>query len=92
MEEVDLEIVAQICTVVFAILTLYFGTQYSQARSLLRELGEAISVTEVYLSSPVIDQEMLRDCLKEWRDVIDSARALMRWEGGRGGNILKMLR
>jgi len=89
----DMEIVAQGVTIALGIATAYFGVQFNQIRSLLRELSEAIAVTEKYLQSPVIDQKQLRDCLDEWQDVIISARSLLSLEGaGSRGKVKRMVR
>jgi len=90
---IDLEITAQAISVVLAIATAYFGTQFNQVRSLLRELSEAMAVTERYLQSPVVDQKQLRECLDEWQDVIISARSLISLEGaGSRGKVKRMVR
>ena len=90
---IDLEIAAQGVSVVLAIATAYFGVQFNQVRSLLKELSEAIAVTDRYLQSPVISQKELRDCLDEWQDVITSARSLLSLEGaGSRGRIKRMER
>jgi len=89
----DLEIAAQGISVVLAIATAYFGLQFNQIRSLLRELTEAIVVTERYLRSPVIDQKQLRECLDEWQDVMVSVRSIFSFEGsGSRGRIERMER
>ena len=77
----DLEFVAQGISVILAIATAYFGVQFNQIRSLLRELTEAMIVTERYLRSPVISQKELRECINEWQDVLVSARSLLSLEG-----------
>ena len=58
---VDMELAAQAVTVALGIGTIYFGTQFKQARGLLKELNEALNVTERYLQTPVVSQEQLQE-------------------------------
>ena len=68
--EVDLGLIAEILTIVLALLSLYFGSKYKKAKQVMKELAEAIDKTYKALEDNKITEEELKGVLKEWKDVL----------------------
>jgi len=61
---VDVGLIAEILTIILALLSLYFGSKYKKAKQVMKELAEAI------------DKELKR-VLKEWKDLLEIWRDLL---------------
>uniref|UniRef100_A0A6M3IQ98 Holin n=1 Tax=viral metagenome TaxID=1070528 RepID=A0A6M3IQ98_9ZZZZ len=59
------------------IITLILGVKWKQAKNLLKELAEALTATSVVVEDDDITAEERKVLLKEWVDVINSAKRLI---------------
>jgi len=75
--EVDLGLIAEILTIVLALLSLYFGSKYKKAKQVMKELAEAIDKTYKALEDNKITEEELKGVLKEWKDLLEIWRDLL---------------
>ena len=75
--EVDLGLIAEILTIVLALLSLYFGSKYKKAKQVMKELAEAIDKTYKAIEDDKITEEELKRVLKEWKDLLEIWRDLL---------------
>ena len=75
--EVDLGLIAEILTIILALLSLYFGSKYKKAKQVMKELAEAIDKTYKALEDNKITEEELKGVLKEWKDLLEIWRDLL---------------
>jgi len=75
--KVDLGLIAEILTIVLALLSLYFGSKYKKAKQVMKELAEAIDKTYKALEDNKITEEELKGVLKEWKDLLEIWRDLL---------------
>jgi len=70
--EVNIGLIAQILTIVLALLSIYFGGKYRKAKRIMKELAEAVNSTYKALEDNQLTEEELRRVLKEWKDVLNT--------------------
>ena len=58
--EVDLGLIAEILTIILALLSLYFGSKYKKAKQVMKELAEAIDKTYKAIEDDKITEEELK--------------------------------
>jgi len=75
--EVDLGLIAEILTIILALLSLYFGSKYKKAKQVMKELAEAIDKTYKAIEDDKITEEELKRVLKEWKDLLEIWRDLL---------------
>ena len=75
--KVDLGLIAEILTIVLALLSLYFGSKYKKAKQVMKELAEAIDKTYKAIEDDKITEEELKRVLKEWKDLLEIWRDLL---------------
>jgi len=68
---VDVGLIAEILTIVFALLSTFLGTKYRKAKRIMRELAEAMNKTYKALEDDKITKEELKQVIKEWKDVLE---------------------
>jgi len=69
---VEANLIAQILTVVLALLTIYFEDRYMKAKRIMKEFAEAVNSTYKALEDNRLTEEELRQVLKEWKDVLNT--------------------
>ena len=75
--KIDLSLIAEILTIVLALLSLYFGSKYKKAKQVMKELAEAIDKTYKAIEDDKITEEELKRVLKEWKDLLEIWRDLL---------------
>lgn len=75
--QVDMMVVLEVVSVVLLVLSAVFGFRYKQAKALLKEVAEALTVSSEALEDDQITAEERSKILKEWADVISAARKLI---------------
>ena len=75
--ELDLSLIAEILTIVLALLSLYLGGKYKKAKQVIKELAEAMDKTYKALEDDKVTKEELKGILKEWSDVLKAGRGLL---------------
>ncbi len=74
----DFDTIVQIVASVLFLISIVFGMKWRQAKALLKEVAEALTVTSNALEDDDIMPSEREALLREWRDVIIAARELLR--------------
>ena len=75
--EIDLGLIAEILTIILALLSLYFGSKYKKAKQVMKELAEAMDKTYKAIEDNKITKDELKQVIKEWADVLKIWRELL---------------
>ena len=74
---VDVGLIAEILTIVLALLSTFLGAKYRKAKQVMKELAEAMNKTYKALEDDKITKEELKQVIKEWKDVLEIWRDLL---------------
>ena len=74
---VDVGLIAEILTIVLALLSTFLGAKYRKAKRIMRELAEAMDKTYKALEDDKVTKEELKQVIKEWKDVLEIWRDLL---------------
>ena len=75
--ELDLGLVAEILTIVLALLSIFLGVKYKKAKQIIKEVAEAMDKTYKAIEDNEITEEELKQLVKEWADVLKIWRDLL---------------
>ena len=75
--EVDLSLIAEILTIVLALLSIFLGVKYKKAKQIMKEVAEAMDKTYKAIEDNEITEEELKQVIKEWADVLKIWRGLL---------------
>ena len=75
--EVDLGLIAEILTIVLALLSIFLGAKYREAKRIMKEVAEAMDKTYKALEDNKITKDELKQVIKEWADVLKIWRGLL---------------
>ena len=75
--ELDLGLVAEILTMVLALLSIFLGVKYKKAKKIMKEVAEAMDKTYKAIEDNEITEEELKQVVKEWADVLKIWRDLL---------------
>jgi len=73
----EIELIAEVLTIVLVILNAYLGRKYTKAKRLLKEITEALDETYKALEDNKITQEELKQVIKQWKDLLEVWRELV---------------
>ena len=68
--EIDLGLIAEILTIILALLSIFLGAKYKKAKQIMKEVAEAMDETYKYIEDNKITEAELKKVLKEWKDVL----------------------
>jgi len=75
--EVDLGLVAEILTIVLALLSTFLGLKYKKAKQIMKEVAEALNETYKSIEDNKVTEDELKRAIKEWVDVLEAWRGLL---------------
>ena len=67
---VDVGLIAEILTIVLALLSIFLGAKYRKAKRIMKELAEAMDETYKSIEDNKVTEDELKKVLKEWKDVL----------------------
>ena len=68
----------EILAIVLGILSILFGAKWKQAKGLIKEIAEALTVTSNAITDNNITSDERKNIVKEWGDVILAAKNLIK--------------
>ena len=68
--EIDLGLIAEILTIILALLSIFLGAKYREAKRIMKELAEAMDKTYKAIEDNKVTEDELKKVLKEWKDVL----------------------
>jgi len=71
------ETILAIVSSILFIISIVTGVKWSQAKNVLKEVAEALTVTSEALADDAVSNTERQTILKEWGDVIAAAKALI---------------
>jgi len=75
--ELDLGLVAEILTIVLALLSIFLGVKYKKAKRIMKEVAEAMDKTYKAIEDNKVTKDELKQVIKEWADVLKIWRDLL---------------
>jgi len=69
---VDVGLIAEILTIVLALLSVFLGAKYRKAKRIMKEFAEAINKTYKAIEDNQLTEEEMKQVIKEWKDVLES--------------------
>ena len=75
--EIDLGLIAEILTIILALLSIFLGAKYQEAKRIMKEVAEAMDKTYKAIEDDKITKDELKQVIKEWMDVLEIWRDLL---------------
>lgn len=69
--EINITLIAELLTVLFMSVSVFFGVLYYKTKKTLREVAEAIAITSDALQDDELTKEELSEIVKEWQQVVE---------------------